>query len=336
MKINKPEIIKEKDHITYKVLIENELGNNILWYNIDKTFGDLLSNTADAPLVALILPAMELGEDIHIDGKVSEKLLYNLTGPFQKLLQKIIPSLHQIKIYPSEIYTEEKAPKLSVAMGFSGGVDSYSALADFYYTNTLKGLKVTHLLFNNVGSHGRGGEQLFRKRYEQLKPAVGHLKLPLLLINSNLDAFYSKKLHFEQTHTLRNASVAHLLKGGIGHFMYASTFSYADLFVGQSGDTAYCDPFILPILSTNSIDVFSIGSEYSRVEKTLSVAQLPDSYKALDVCANPNNTSGFINCSACWKCLRTMATLEIADRLDLYNLVFNIDTYHMTYLQDFV
>jgi len=327
MKISKPQIVQENKLIIYRVGVESIKGNETLWYSLHESFGDFLSNSCDAPLVALLLPAMAIGEDIHINGMISERLLYNLSGPFQRLLQHVIPSLRHVKIHPEGVWRGKADPAPGVATGFSGGIDSYCVLADHYYSNILEQFKVTHLLFNNVGSHGSGGERLFRERYNRLLPVAELLGLPFLIINSNLDSFYGKRLGFQQTHTLRNASVALLLQGGIGRYMYASGFNYSDAFVGPTYDIAHSDTITLPLLSTDTLDAFSVGSEYTRVEKTLHVAEVHESYRTLDVCVNAHNTGGYTNCSMCWKCLRTLVTFEIAGYLDRYSTSFDLNAY---------
>jgi hypothetical protein len=142
-----------------------------------------------------------------------------------------------------------------------------------------------------------------------------------------MDIFYGKGLGYQQTHTIRNVSVAHLLQGGVGHYMYASSHNYSNAYVGPTYDMAYSDTITLPLLSTETLHAFSIGSEYSRVEKTLRVAEIPDSYRSLDICTSEKNTSGYTNCSMCRKCLRTLATLEIAGFLERYSHVFDLNTY---------
>lgn len=329
MRISKPEIISEKNTRTYQVDVEFSEGKETLWYSLHDSYGDLLTDSSDAPLVALLIPAMQRGEDIYIDGEISERLLYNLSRPFQVLLHQLIPSLNMVKIYPESVRSEQGTSVSGVATGFSGGIDSYCALADHYYSDISERFKVTHLLFNNVGSHGKGGEQLFRKRFERLAPVTERIGLPLLMINSNLNLFYDKKLGFQQTHTMRNASVALVLQGGIGRFMYASGCKYSDVFVGPTHDTAYSDLITLPLLSSDRLDAFSIGSEYSRVQKTLRVAEVSDSYGTLDVCVNSKHINQYINCSKCWKCLRTLTTLEIAGYLERYSDSFDLNIYHM-------
>lgn len=185
MKISKPEILQQKHEILFRVGVEFAEGPETLWYSLNQAFVDLVSDSCDAPLVALLIPAMANGEDIHIAGAISERLLYNLSGPYQKLVQYVIPTLRHVEIHPEEVHARTEHSS-GVATGFAGGIDSYCVLADHYYSDVPESFKVTHLLFNNVGSHGKGGERLFRDRYARLKPVVEWLGLPFVMINSNV------------------------------------------------------------------------------------------------------------------------------------------------------
>lgn len=329
MKISAAQITQEHNHTVYRVSVESAKGDNTLWYSVHSRFGDLVSESLDAPCAALLIPAMASGEDIHLGGTVSERLFYNLSGPLQSVLRHVMPALRPVKICAKDVHGGKPRAASGVATGFSGGIDSYCVLADHHYSSVSDGFRVTHLLFNNVGSHGEGsrGEKLFQERYRRLLPAADVLGLPFLMVNSNVDAFYGGQLDFLQTHTLRNTSVALLLQEGIGRYLYASSHEYAAAFVGPANAMGYTDSITLPLLSTKTLDAFSTGSEYTRVEKTLRVAQIPDSYGTLDVCAEDKNTSGYTNCSACFKCLRTLATLEIAGYLERYSQVFDLEIY---------
>lgn len=327
MEISKPEIIIENGKVMYRVLVNSLQGNKMLWYSLDEQFKDLLTETADAVLVALLVPAMARGEDIHIKGAISERLYYNLSGRFQKLMQHIMPPLSRIRIYPGSLQSGG-IKGTGVATGFSGGIDSFCLLADHLYSEVPAGFKITHLLFNNVGSHGWGGEQLFNERYEHLKPVAERMGLPFISINSNVESFYGGKdyLGFQPTHTLRNASVALILQRGIQRYMYGSTYPYPNTFVGPAKDMAYSDLISLPLLSTEVFDAFSAGSEYTRVEKTLRVNEIRDSYDTLDVCVEPDKPGK--NCSKCWKCMRTLLTMDIGGFLNNYSPSFDLNVYY--------
>ncbi len=327
MRISKPEIVRENRRVVQRTRVQWARGDAGLWYSLDESFSELVSSSSDAALAALLIPAMAAGEDIEVAGTISERLLYNLSRPLQRVFRHVIPALRPVAIRADEVAGGRASPAAGVATGFSGGIDSYCVLADHHYSTEVPArFKVSHLLFNNVGSHATG-EPLFEQRHERLRPAVERLGLPFVVVNSNLSSFYDEDFSFQQTHTPRNASVALLLQGGIGRFLYASAYAYPDAFVGPSYDMAYSDTVTLPLLSTESLDAFSVGSEYTRVEKTLRVAELPDSHATLDVCANAQYAGGYANCSTCWKCLRTLATLEIAGRLERYTASFDLDAY---------
>jgi predicted aldo/keto reductase-like oxidoreductase len=76
------------------------------------------------------------------------------------------------------------------------------------------------------------------------------------------------------------------------------------------------------MLSTDATKFFSSGENCSRVEKTDIVSTHPLSYEYLNVCL-----AAEINCSRCYKCQRTMVTLDLLGKLDLYNKVFDLNDY---------
>ena len=327
MRIGKPEIVREHDTLCCRVSVASDAGHQTLWFSLPAAFEDLLAVPSDAFVVGLLVPAMAAGEDVHVAGAVSDRLLFNLSHAVQGVLRRGIPALRRVRIEADDVWQAEPRSGRGVATGFSGGVDSYCVLADTLLADVPERLKVTHLLFNNVGSHGSGGERLFRERYGRLVPAVRRLGIPFLAIDSNLQTFYRRTPAFRLTHTIRNAAVALLLQGGVERFMYASGYEYGSVFVGPTTDLAVCDPILLPLLSTRGFEMASVGGEYTRVMKTLRVAALPASYDTLDICCNPDNASGFINCSTCWKCLRTLVTLEIAGCLERYARSFDLAAY---------
>ena len=85
------------------------------------------------------------------------------------------------------------------------------------------------------------------------------------------------------------------------------------------------------MFSTESIEVILHGAQYTRVDKTIIVSNNELSYNHLDVCTNgdyvKNNNSKYINCGECFKCIRTIVTLEMINKLDKYENSFNIEKY---------
>lgn len=294
-----------------------------LRYLLPAAASPMISGLLDGPLLALLLPAMAAGRDIEVQGEVSARLLYHLVGPYQRLLQAVIPTLHRIRIHAGRA---DRVPSRAtgVATGVSGGIDSFSVLADHHYGDPPPGFRLTHLLYHNVGSHGRAGGDLFRRRAARMAPLAERLGLPLLVVDSNLDAFYGPGLGFMQTHTPRNASVPLLLQEGIGRYYYAASYHWRDSVVGPSPGMARSDPVALPMLSTERLECHAVGGEWTRVEKTIRVADLAESWRFLDVCTSADADG---NCSVCAKCLRTLLTLDLASLLDRFADAFDLAAY---------
>ncbi len=325
VKISKPTIAVEENTVVYRTEIESEDGRRDLWFRLDAKYADLVTDSCDPALVGLLIPAMAAGEDIHLSGPISERLYYNLSGPCQNVFGTTIPILDTIDIHPAGLRSKSGRPP-GVATGFTGGIDSFCVLADHHYSpDCPEGFRLTHLVFNNVGSHGHGseGERIFKSRYARLAPFVERIGLPFVALDSNLDSFYSERLGFAQTHTPRIIAAALLLQGGIGRYLSASSTDYRAAAIYPCKYISSTESICIPLLASESLDVLSVGHQYRRVDKTLKVADIPDSYEILDVCMR----EGDRNCTTCRKCLRTMITLDIAGLLDNYPERFDLAQY---------
>ena len=104
-----------------------------------------------------------------------------------------------------------------VLTGFSGGIDSFSILVDYFFAQVPNGMKITHLLYANSRYHRSGND--VRKHYLQwlawVKKIADRTGLPLISIDSNLDQFYPVN-SYPKTDTFRNASAAPCLQLGWG------------------------------------------------------------------------------------------------------------------------
>ena len=308
----------------------------LLWYRVPADYESMVSPRADAALVALLIPAMVAGGALHVQGPVTDELVFHLQHGYQDVLRAVIPSLRSVEVVAPQ--QQPAGPRQSgVAAGFSAGVDSFGVLADHFYDPAVPpALKITHLLFHRLGSHDDAGAAegaLFLDRFQRAARVADKIGLPFIPVDSNLtEAFRGTGFNYQETHTPRSASVPFLLQQGVGRWLYASAMHLRHTRVAPFFDTTLTDPVALPMLSTSALVLESDGGRYTRFEKTMRVAEIPDSYWSLDVCV----TGGWgSNCSKCFKCLRTMAGLEIGGKLDRYRDVFDLDVYRQhrdTYL----
>jgi len=303
VRIGAPRLTRTADSVTYEVEVVNRnWTTGPLWFTVKSAEPEAVSARADAALLALLVPAMRDGLDIEVEGVVSSELLHNLAHGVQQVLRIVMPFLSEIAITATQ-REPSRAAAAGVGTGFSAGIDSYTTLRDHHFSaETPAAYRVTHLLFNNVGSHGPGdqGHRLFQQRLSHVLQPAERMGLPLISVDSNLDDFYGS-LDFLQTHTLRNASVAFLLQDLLGTFLYSSGVEFHRVSVHESTRISVLDPVLLPMLTTPAIALRSVGSEYRRVQKVVLISELPETWHSLDVCAVP--TEAGTNCSVCFKCL---------------------------------
>ena len=326
MRIGKPELDPGNGEITWSVDVHGLAeAPDRLWFRLPAQYADMVTGLADPAVIGLIVPAMHAGERIQADGAVTGELSHSLTHGYQHILEAVIPGLRRVALdTPFTVEAGDQAP--GVATGFSAGVDSFAVLAEHYFSAVPDVLRLTHLTFFNVGSHNSGemGRRRFRERFGLLAPVAAEIGLPFIPVDSNLDDFYTFS-NYQQTYGPRNIAAASLLQEGIGRYFFAGSFSFAHTGVRRSNDTAFSDPISLPMLTTRRFRPVSHGNQYTRVEKTLIVADTQASHVSLNVCVTPSSDGR--NCSQCDKCLRTELTLEIAGRLEEFRQVFDLDVY---------
>ena len=290
-------------------------GLDPLWFEVDAVFDPLLSERSDHVAISLLMPAMQAGRALHVGGVVTDVLLHQLNHDLQSLLRSVRPGLNRVTVSADDV-APPAAPASGVSTGFSGGVDSLTAIRTYMLDDDVPtALRVTHLTNHNVGSHGTGGEALWRARCEPLAAAAADWGVPFVGVNSNLDAHYPR-IGFLQSVSIRNAAVPHLLGAGIGRAHHASAQPFERVEVGGHGDIALVDTMLLPLLSTPAVTLSSANSGTSRMDKTIALIGRTEA-RYLDVCIDMR-TNDRRNCGRCGKCLRTMLTLEIAGELDTF------------------
>lgn len=319
-------IIENKVVISVKYIFANEV--NYLWYEFDRKYEKYLClDRYDGFLIGLILLGMKSGQDVYINGALSEKLYYHITNSVIGLIKIIIPELKLIRIYPERLintnYDNDK-----VGCGFSGGIDSFKCIQDhFFNPNIPKNYKIDYLVFNNCGSHGRGtrGRRLFNSRYELVKNTAEKIGLPIIKIDSNISDIIGIK--FEKINAFMNLSSILILQNLFSKYYYSSAVQYKDCSIKNAKNMAQADPFLLHLFSNENMDIISTGCQYSRIEKTDSLSDLSIVYNNLNVCVKKTNDGK--NCSSCWKCNKTLLTLELLGKINNFTEVFNLKKYYL-------
>jgi hypothetical protein len=307
---------------------------DILWFEIKGLSGyDSLTLSYNWAVVALLFPAMQRGDNIIVKGCVSERLHTNINNDLQLLLQVFQPSLRKIQVKPDTVTKEKILNTGRVGTGFSAGVDSFATLQHFSEENASTSIEVTDICTFNVGAMGRyenpDVETVYDDYCKRTARYAGISGKNAICVNSNVDSFY-RGLNFQKTHTFSNISAALVLEGYFDCYLYASSFPFKDTAVKETYDCSYFDPVSLPMLSTENITFMSAMAGINRVDKTRLLVQSQAAMQMLNVCVASAETREKLikpNCSVCWKCQRTLITLEALGIIDKFSSVFDLSVY---------
>ena len=307
-----------------------------LWYEIYGVKSKDLLNNQNYAAIGILMPAMLANKNLKINGSLSKNLHYYLNNDIQDLLIGLDPHLNKIKVIANHIVDDLRNCSGKVASPFSGGVDSFATYL-MHSKSTNQPFLITDLVCFNVGAFGDTlipeTEKIFNRSVKQLKYFCQKVNLNPISISTNLDLFYKLPLHFLNTVLMRNTSCAMCLDGYLDNYLYPSTYAFNHVVntpIKKISDISLLDPFILPLLSSDHLSFHSSGMCLSRFKKTrfIALSDLPESY--LNVCVLPVKKRLIykkINCGICFKCHRTLVSIELLSALDRYGRVFNLNRY---------
>ena len=316
--------IYEKDNLGQ---IECSIDNKKGWLKFDKSYLGYVQNTYDGFLVLILLIAMKKNENIEIDGIISYKLYHNITLYLMPLIKIIHPTFDIIKISCKDFEYETNYNNTGVGCGLSCGVDSLCCLEDYYFSDS-KTYNLTHVTNFNAGSCNK--KETYENRLININNYVNETNLKFLYVDTNF--ININNLDHQYFHMFRNLSIPLFFQKLFKKYYYGSCFSYFNSkIVKGSGSLTSAETTVIPLLSTENLEFILHGAQYTRIEKTLKISNNKLSYKYLDVCVSSffyDDIKKKINCSECYKCLRTLVTLEYYNIIDKYNTVFDLNKYY--------
>lgn len=292
-----------------------------VWFEVSTEWAYMLTERADPVVIALVIPALRAGFDLAVNGPVTDELVFQH------------PELQAVYAEcgfgdPRSVVFRDAVPAAdrggNVLAGFSGGIDSFAMVGEYLAGDTPERLRLTHLLFNNVGSHATGAEELWQRRYRRLLPTVEELGLPFIAVNSNLDQIPGSD-DYQVVNSPANASIGHLLGGSGGTWVFSSSVEYRRVSASKDVyNSAFVDPMALPLMSTAAMQLRLSRSDLRRIDKARVVAEIPQAWASLDVCIHEGKV-GVPNCSQCWKCQMTLAAFDLLGVTNRFETVFDLD-----------
>ena len=324
IRIEQPQLVSNENESRLETYVSIDGDRKKIWFSVDKEYEPYLCwERSDAYVIAVLNYAMRNGHDIECDAPLTEDLYYNIDKYLIDAIKQYNPNFYRPNI-SAPISSDVLPCARAVGTGISCGVDSLHALA------SQTGLKfnkhnITHLTFNNVGSHGEGekAQKLFKERLELPKIFANEFGYKLVISNSNLMDVVEQN-HFK-SHTYSSMFPVYCLQKLYSIYYYASSgYKYHEfrLYDIPGSSCGSYEMLSLPLLSTHNLRIYSEGEGMTRMTKLKKIVDYVPSYKYLNVCLKDGN-----NCGECEKCVRTLLGIDALGKLDEYNQVFDIQYY---------
>ena len=172
--IHRPDFSQRGEYARIQSLVDIDGNRNTIWFEVRREYGEYLCwERSDAFVIGLLNYAMRNGHDITCEAPMGEDLHYQITTYLIEAIAKGDARMYHTRI-TAEVDHSELPCDNAVGTGISCGIDSFHALAG---NNDAKYPKhrITHLTFNNVGSHGEGehARRLFAERKEHSRRNSG-------------------------------------------------------------------------------------------------------------------------------------------------------------------
>jgi len=301
-----------------------------IWFSVPEKYGEYLTvDHYDGFLVALLYPAMAYGEDIEIDGAVSEKLLDSVNNYVIFILLAYSSWLKKIKVTAKETTDKIIESAMHIGTGFSGGVDSFCTVYDRFAQETNPKFKIDTLTNLNVGNYyGKSPMDtniIFQEAYKRLSGFPDSVGLPYIPINSSLAFIYHQKWNFQKIYVLNTMAGVLIMQNYFIKYYFASTCAYSELPVFMKAYidldmAAFCEVYICQFLSTETLQFIPDGHQYTRTQKTERISHYSPTYNFLEV--NVDKTNVLLK-----KNMRTLTALDTMDKLELYSKIFDLNNY---------
>ena len=318
--------------------------NGGLWFAVPLTYKQYLcANRSDAFVVAMLWYAMVTGSDIEVETPMSERMAFHVQHYLIPALCRPSNGYRRIKLV-GPTSGEPCKNEGGVGTGMSCGVDSIYTLQEYTRPDVPDSFQLTHLTYFNMGAifHPNRAEKkqytieefydttdrMSEEKCGNAQQVADKSGLPLVYVKSNLDKDYYRGA-YGHTGVYRNCAMALSLQGLFSKYLCSSGGwpDYFDLTLTEGSE--HYESLLCSCLSTESLS-FILSDYATRAEKTIAIADNPLAQKYLDVCFC------FNSCGHCTKCRRTLVTLDVFDKIDNFEKVFDIDDFKQHRVDNYV
>ncbi len=305
MKIKNIRVTKTGDRVSIVADCKiRTIGWDTVFFSFDQKYEDFLCVDSGPFAATLLIPSMYLGQDLSIEGSISEALHAGMIRIMETMVGWNI-GLQKINIQAQRIVKDELEPK-EVATFFSGGVDSfYTYLKHKSDTED----QISHFILIRGTDIDLGNSALWSVVRGNVSSIAKQEGIELIDVETNIQSLLEPILSPEISHGGTLAAVALCLRSGLKKVYIPASWSMEDVLSPWGSH-----PDIDKDWSTEALIFEHDGFESSRVKKVSQyVGQSSLALEHLRVCFM--NVKDVYNCGKCEKCLRTMMNLYAAGKL---------------------
>lgn len=282
-----------------------------LWFRFPVDVAPLIDPGGSAFVPVLVLVAMRLHRDLHIEAEVSPELLLSvrrLLAIFSDWSRDFEP-LWRVNVTAAMSAIPPRGT--SAAAFFSCGLDStFTLVKNVKRYPPADARSLSHLLMVHGFDVPIDDELLFEQlldRGRRVADAYGKRLVPVAT-NARQGRF-------------RCVDWQHYGHGpGLASVGLALGRGFHTVYIPATDDALHLDPWgshpaVDPLWSTETVEFVHDGLEARRVDKVRSIAHVPVFLSSLRVCMSGRR--GVYNCGTCIKCLRGIVELDLLGTLHL-------------------
>ncbi len=279
-------------------------GDDEVYITFPKKYKTFIRADASPFAAMLLIPSMKKGEDLIIEGTISEKLYHNMQH-----IMKVMLGWKELGLKPIRIIvdgTTQDAQQANIeASFFSGGVDSFYT---FFKNKTSKKQKLTHIILVHGFDIELRNQELWQKTRKHAKTLAHEENISIIDVSCNIYRLITPFILWEHAFGGCMAAIALALRQKLQKIYLASSYRYDQQFPG--GSHSAIDKY----WSTEKLTFVHHGGDVTRFEKVKYIANFSHALKHLRICNDTRD--GTYNCGVCDKCVRTMISLAIVGKLN--------------------
>ena len=279
-----------------------------LWFRFPPDVSTFIDPSGSPFVPILMLVAMRLRRDLHVEAEVSPAILYAVERVMTIYADwsADFEPLWRVKV-TADAATIPRTRGHRTGAFFSCGLDStYSLLKNVKRYPAGDARAIDHLLVVHGFDVELDDQPLFDDLMDGARRVAAHFGKAVLPVATNIREGGFRCVDWQHYgHGPSLASIGLALGRGL-HTVY----------IPATDDLAHdlepwgSHPAVDPLWSTETVEIVHDGAEARRIDKLQSIAREPLFLSTLRVCMAGQRRT--YNCGACFKCLRLMLKLDLA------------------------